>query len=131
MGSSIRAGIQHLLAIGENVPVAVLMTCDQPFVDATTIRGLIAGQTETKKPIVASSYANILGVPALFERNLFEELLRIEEFAGAKAIILSHPEQVAAVPLPEGKIDIDTMKDRRMIERNDDSQVTACRQRIS
>lgn len=129
MGASIRAGIQHLL--DQDVAAAVLMTCDQPFVDSTTIRSLVARQRETHKAIIASSYANTLGVPALFDSSLFDELLALDPKGGAKSIILSNRERVAAIPFPEGKIDIDTVEDWRMLERNDQNQATVFRQRIS
>ena len=72
---------------------------------------LIALREKTKKPIVASSYSNTLGVPALFDRSYFEELLRLNDESGAKSIILANRERVAELPFPEGKIDIDTVED--------------------
>ena len=66
---------------------------------------------ETRKPIVAASYAGTLGVPVLFDRSLLPELLGLDDSAGAKSIILSNRDQVAEFPFPEGKIDIDTAED--------------------
>ena len=60
---------------------------------------------------MASSYSNTLGVPALFDRSYFEELLRLNDESGAKSIILANRERVAELPFPEGKIDIDTVED--------------------
>ena len=89
----------------------VLLTCDQPFVEAQTIHELIALYEKTKKAIVASSYSDTLGVPALFDRSCFAELLALDDDSGAKPIILSKRERVAEFPFPEGKIDIDTVED--------------------
>ena len=75
------------------------------------IDGLIKLRRETRKPIVAASYAGTLGVPALFDRRLLPELLRLDDSAGAKSIILSNRDQAAEFPFPEGKIDIDTAED--------------------
>ena len=61
--------------------------------------------------IVAASYAGTLGVPVLFDRSLLPELLRLDDSAGAKSIILSNRDQVAEFPFPEGEIDIDTAED--------------------
>src|SRR5437763_12751430 len=93
------------------VDAAMLLVCDQPFVDATVIKQLISLREKTAKQIVASSYANTLGVPALFDRSCFRELLALDDESGAKAIILSNPERVAELPFPQGEIDIDTMED--------------------
>jgi hypothetical protein len=48
---------------------------------------LDALRESTGTSIVASSYADILGVPAFFTRSVFEELLSLSDKAGAKSII--------------------------------------------
>jgi molybdenum cofactor cytidylyltransferase len=111
IGTSIRTGIQHLIDTAPGVEATVLLTCDQPFVDRAVIDGLITLRHETGKPIVAASYAGTLGVPALFDKGRLPELLRLDDSAGAKSIILSNRDQVAEFTFPEGKIDIDTAED--------------------
>jgi len=111
IGTSIRAGVQSVINHTPDVDAIVLLVCDQPFVDAFRIKQLIALRAQTVKSIVASSYANTLGVPALFGRSCFPELLALDDESGAKAIILSNPERVAELPFPQGEIDIDTMED--------------------
>ena len=108
MGTSIRRGVEKL---PEAVGAVVLLTCDQPFLEAAIVSGLIAAQKKTGKPIVASSYANTIGVPALFDRSCFDALLALPDATGAKAFILSRHADVAAIPFEEGAIDIDTPED--------------------
>jgi molybdenum cofactor cytidylyltransferase len=115
MGSSIRAGIRHLVDNARDIDAAILLVCDQPAVDAHPIVRLIRLRETTKKDIIASSYANTLGVPALFARSLFFELLSLGDRAGAKSIILRNRERVAQVPFPEGKIDIDSWSDYEIL----------------
>ncbi len=67
------------------------------------------------KPIVASAYAETLGVPALFARSCFPELLSLGNEQGAKVVIASHPDEVAAVAFPGGAIDIDTAADHERL----------------
>lgn len=111
IGSSIRCGIQGLINNSSDVEASVLLVCDQPAVDAPVIERLIARRETTGKTIVASSYADTLGVPALFARSIFEELLSLGDKAGAKSIVLRSRERVASFPFPEGLIDIDTWED--------------------
>lgn len=111
IGTSIRAGVQALIDNGPATDAIILVTCDQPFVDAQTFEQLVALREKTKKAIVASSYSNTLGIPALFDRSCFGELLKLDDESGAKPIILSDRERVAKFPFPEGKIDIDTVAD--------------------
>ena len=111
IGTSIRTGVQRAIEIAPKMDAILLLACDQPFVDAGIIKQLMARRSETKKEIVASSYANTLGVPALFDRSCFAELLALEDESGAKKIILSNRERVAELSFPKGKIDIDTAGD--------------------
>ncbi len=111
IGSSIRVGVESAVNQAPDLEAIVLLTCDQPFMKTDTIERLIAMREKTKKAIVASSYSETLGVPALFDRSCFQELLALDDETGAKAIILSNRDRVAEVLFPEGKIDIDTAAD--------------------
>jgi molybdenum cofactor cytidylyltransferase len=117
MGTSIRAGVQHLIENQIVIDGLLLLVCDQPFVNADTIQNLIRLREETKKSIVASNYAGTLGVPTLFDRSLFRELLSLSDQAGAKSIILKNRVRVAEFSFPEGAIDIDTREDLEKLTR--------------
>jgi molybdenum cofactor cytidylyltransferase len=108
MGTSIRRGVEQL---PKDVEAAVLLACDQPFLDGSIVRQLIAAHEETGKPIVASSYANTVGVPALFDRSCFDALLALPDNSGAKALIAARPDDVATVNFEAGALDIDTPND--------------------
>src|SRR6266480_3348400 len=111
IGTSIRIGVQRLIDIAPNVGAIVLLVCDQPLVDSHTIEQLIALGENTKKAIVASSYAGTLGVPAVFDRSCAEELLALDDGSGAKPIIFSNHDRVSEFPFSEGQIDIDIAAD--------------------
>jgi molybdenum cofactor cytidylyltransferase len=49
LGTSIRAGIQHLIHTAPGAEAAVLLACDHPFVDHAVIGGLIALCRENPK----------------------------------------------------------------------------------
>jgi molybdenum cofactor cytidylyltransferase len=117
IGGSIRTGVQRLIEIEPEIAAIVLLVCDQPFVDADVIRHLIALREKTGKDIVASSYSDTLGVPALFARPVFSELRALEGDNGAKKIILANRERVAEFPFPKGKIDIDTLDDYENLKK--------------
>jgi len=115
IGSSIRLGVESAVNQAPDIEAIVLLTCDQPFVKTDTIERLIVMREKTKKAIVASSYSETLGVPALFDRSCFQELLSLPDDSGAKSIILSNRERVAELLFPEGKIDIDTAADYKKL----------------
>ena len=111
IGSSIRAGIQTVVKTNDKVSALILMLCDQPFVTSQVLSRLITARRETGREIVASSYGETVGVPALFGRAFFAELVRLEREAGAKQVIQRHLAQVHLVPFPQGEIDLDTPAD--------------------
>jgi molybdenum cofactor cytidylyltransferase len=111
LGTSIRCGLRHLLRSQPELDAVVLLACDQPFVDASVITSLIAQRENSGKLIVACSYANTLGIPALFARSCFESLLVLPDDSGAKALIESRSADVAQIEFEKGAIDIDTPAD--------------------
>jgi molybdenum cofactor cytidylyltransferase len=111
MDSSIRAGIQAVVKANDKVTALVLMLCDQPFVTSDVLSGLITAHREGGGEIVASSYGGTIGVPALFGKAFFAELVRLESGAGAKQVIQRHLTQVHLLPFPQGEIDLDTPAD--------------------
>src|SRR6266550_1675773 len=111
LGSSIVVGIRHAMNLAPDVDAVALLTCDQPFVTATVLAQLIQLRLTSGKPIVASAYAETIGIPALFDRSCFPDLLRLKGDCGAKGIILAWPHDVASFDFPAGEIDIDTAAD--------------------
>ena len=111
IGSSLRAGVKAL----EACEAILILACDQPHLDAELIRRLLRIRAETGKSIVAASYAETLGIPVLFGRTYFGELLSLGDEQGAKSIIAAHPEEVARIDFPKGAVDIDTLEDYRKL----------------
>jgi len=111
-----------LINSSPDVDATVLLVCDQPAVDARVIQRLIALGETSGKTIVASSYADTLGVPALFSRSVFQELLSLGDKAGAKSVVLRNGERVASLSFPEGRIDIDTWEDWEKLGGASDSK---------
>jgi molybdenum cofactor cytidylyltransferase len=111
MGSSIRTGIRQLLAAHPPVRAAVLMLCDQPLVNTALINQLVDCYRTSRLPVVACEYNDQLGVPALFDRQLFDELLQLDGAAGAKRLIGKYEPTCYRLPFPEGALDVDTPED--------------------
>ncbi|GAA4087198.1 nucleotidyltransferase family protein [Mucilaginibacter panaciglaebae] len=110
MASSIKAGIE-VLKENPDTENVVIMLCDQPFVNRALIDSMLYKQQETGKKIVACAYNDTLGVPVLFNKSFFTELLMLQGKEGAKKIINNHPDDVVAVSFEKGAIDIDTLND--------------------
>ena len=127
LGSSIAVGLKHALEIVANLDAAILLTCDQPFVNAAILRQLIQLHLEDGKSIVASAYAETLGIPALFGRSCFADLLQLRGDMGAKGIILARRNDVTPFDFPAAAIDIDTTADYEKLRDGEDRVQKECK----
>jgi molybdenum cofactor cytidylyltransferase len=108
MGTSIAAGMTALTAMRSDLDAVVIAVSDQPFVGSNLLNRLVESYQVTQSPIVASAYADTLGVPALFDRSFFTELITINRDVGARGLIKRHAEEVVQISFPQGAIDVDT-----------------------
>lgn len=108
IASSIRCGLQALLNRTPPPDQVIFMVCDQPFVSPGLLLDLINERQKSHKSIIASSYAGTLGIPALFDKTHFAQLLDLQGDTGAKKVIQGFPEEVGSVEFKEGELDIDT-----------------------
>lgn len=117
MGTSIQVGVKALNQINPNAEAVVITVCDQPFLSIDAIAQLIDTFHLTHQLIIASEYADTVGVPALFHRVLFSELVTLNASKGAKQVIKRHERDVFRVSWAEGAIDLDTPEDYERLIR--------------
>jgi molybdenum cofactor cytidylyltransferase len=118
MGNSLKIGIHRLLRIAPETDAALIMVCDQPGVTAHYLNSIILKHGMTEAPVIASHYAGTLGVPALFAKKLFPELMALEDQQGAKKVIQQHHAIATTLDFPEGAVDIDTPEDYQKLSRS-------------
>jgi molybdenum cofactor cytidylyltransferase len=118
MASSIRCGMQHLLASLPTIELVILTVCDQPFIRVELFQEMISVHEQTNLPIVACTYADSIGTPVLFHHSLFAELLALKGDKGAKQLVNKDKQRVGLVNFPLGNIDVDTEEDYvRLIQK--------------
>ena len=106
MASSIRVG---LAAAQTARPGAVLiMLSDQPLVTPALLQQLVAEQRRTQAPVVAATYGDAVGVPAVFDRGVFPALEKLSGMQGANRLIATLGAAGGRVPFPAGLLDVDT-----------------------
>ena len=111
MASSLQKGLKKLLELETNLEAVCVTLCDQPLINSTIINQLIHVFNSVNSPIVASEYAQTIGVPAIFGSLMFDELLSLKSSEGAKKIIMRNLSSVIKFSLPEAAFDIDTKED--------------------
>ncbi|HTY57638.1 MAG TPA: nucleotidyltransferase family protein [Bacteroidota bacterium] len=108
IGSSIRHGIASL---APGTDGALIVVCDQPRISTEHLDALIDAFAHAPDRPVASGYGGSAGVPALFPRSLFPELLLLHGDRGAKSVLLAHAGALTTLPWPDGAFDVDAEPD--------------------
>ncbi|MBX2965423.1 MAG: nucleotidyltransferase family protein [Cyclobacteriaceae bacterium] len=111
IGSSIKAGTLHILKKHESTQALLIMVCDQPHITTNHLNNLIDEYRTPEAPIIASKYAQTTGVPVIFDKTVFPEILNLEDGQGAKKILNAHKNELLSIDFPKGEIDIDTPDD--------------------
>ncbi len=108
-------GMAHSLVHGvaqlnNDKPVLILLG-DQPQVSAADLLRLYRCWRSSPTQIVCASFADTLGVPAIFPAEFKPFLLGCSGDRGAKQLLFQHAEQVVAIAMPSAEFDIDTPAD--------------------
>ena len=113
IGSSIKCGLRDLLNENSSLDAVIISVCDQPHLSSDIFDGLIETYKFIGKKIVAAAYANSIGVPVLYDKSLFGDLLKIPDEYGAKKYIIDKASEdiITTFPFPKGEVDIDTIED--------------------
>ncbi len=108
MSSSIKSGLG---ALPSSCAAALILLCDQPLLNQDSIALLLNTWLENPGQIVAGSYRDTAGVPAIFPARYFPALMTLSGDKGAKQLLMQQPDLVITVSMPEAELDIDTPDD--------------------
>src|ERR1700689_1170211 len=108
IGSSIRLAVSRLPGACDGV---LLMLADQPMVGGHGLSRLAAAWRRQPRSIIASRYASVTGVPAIFPRWCFNDLAALRGDQGARVLIGRYNDHVVRLAHPEAAIDIDYPED--------------------
>jgi molybdenum cofactor cytidylyltransferase len=111
LSSSIKKGVEMLV----DYDAILILLGDQPRIDAAYIQKLQRAFLKDSKRIVASSYHKIAGVPAIFPKTYFKELVKLEGDKGAKDFLNSPLQNINTIEFSEKLIDIDTPEDYKKL----------------
>lgn len=111
MGSSLRLAMNTLLGMRIIPERALLLTCDQPLLEARHLQALLQAPSPTG--ITAAFYKDRPGVPAVFDRKHFPALAQVNGDQGARALLRGST--VTKIDMPEAALDIDTPGDLKQL----------------
>lgn len=108
--SSIKIGIEQVPIDSDGVLVHL---ADHPTVRADTFRAVVSAYGQGGHPIMIARYGGRRGHPVIFDRSVFNELLRAPESEGARYVVNADPSRVGYVDVddPGVILDLDTPQD--------------------
>ena len=118
MGGSLKTGLKYLLAYAPLTEAIIVMVCDQPLLTAAHLEKLRIKYESSGKRIIASHYSGTPGVPALFHKSFFSEIMELPDDQGAKKIFQQHTNDMLTIDFPEGAVDLDTPDDYKSLVDN-------------
>ena len=111
LGNSIAVGVNYIKKVFPETEAILISLADQPLITEVYLSKMISEFNICKKQIFATDYKNNrLGVPALFDKEYFEELMQLNNDEGAKHIIKKHEQVVSYIETSQMFSDIDTLE---------------------
>tara|TARA_R110000787_G_scaffold195189_1_gene306542 strand:- start:2029 stop:2619 length:591 start_codon:yes stop_codon:yes gene_type:complete len=107
MGSSLSKGIELIKKKDKYDNVLVTLS-DLPLVTSEHYEELIALSDSSGKRITLTSYDEISGVPAIFDKSLFNELTILSDDEGAQPIVKKYKKEVIKMTSITPYFDVDT-----------------------
>jgi len=112
LGKSIAYATDFLTKSNEDIEAVLFVLADQPFITVNYLNNMIDSFVPKKKSIVATSYDDKkIGVPVLFDKVYFKELMHLRDDNGAKHILRQNESYVKALIPPNKNVDLDTKDD--------------------
>ena len=100
-----------LHAVPEDYDAVLILLCDQPLIGREQLDRLVHSWRQNPDRIIAGSYADTVGVPAIIPKKFFHHLLELGGDQGARKVLNRLASETIAVPMPEAEFDIDTPED--------------------
>ncbi len=111
MGATISYGVDQILKSDRHPEAMLIMVADQPNMDSDFLNSLIDQYATGKSNIVATQYADKLGVPAIFDKQYFPQLIQLRGEGGASKIIKNNRKDCFGLNAGKKVIDLDTLND--------------------
>lgn len=110
LGSSMASAITEIDNKYSEVNAVLLVLADQPFISSIHLNAMIKLHLTEKESIIITRKEDYMGVPVLFPRKFFTELMLLSNDEGAKQIINRNKDWVKEVVSKDDTADIDTFE---------------------
>jgi molybdenum cofactor cytidylyltransferase len=109
MGSSISFGIRQIIQKFPDADGVLITLLDQPMIQTAYLQTMLdAFRSGSQQIIISQSSSGWTGVPVLFDRCYFKDLVELRNEEGAKRLVKRHEENVIQLDAGELLEDMDT-----------------------
>jgi molybdenum cofactor cytidylyltransferase len=108
VASSIRTAVEK---IPSNFSRILFLASDQVNVNSHSLIKLLEKSKEFPTKIICASYKDTVGIPAIFPKELYNDLLALKGDKGGKSILIREDKESIKVSMEEANVDIDTVND--------------------
>jgi molybdenum cofactor cytidylyltransferase len=116
LGNSIAFGVRYIQESFTEIENILIMLADQPLIDFNFLNRMVEQHIINENQIVCTAYKNKkLGVPAIFNKLFFEELMQLNSDKGARNILKKYSEELIYINGGDLIQDIDTMDEYKTI----------------
>lgn len=108
MGESLACGVS---AVSKHYDGVLILLADQVALHSDHLKALMTRWEAHPERPACAYYEDEMGVPALFPKSYFPELMNLSGPYGAKRILREQDPETDTVAIPEAAIDVDTQAD--------------------
>lgn len=110
MGTSLSVGIKYILDVLPDAENILITLSDLPLLESKHLSNLLEKFNQSDKNIAITQYDDIRGIPSIFSKKYFRQLIAVDGEKGAKKIIQKNKDDIIAVLSTVPYFDIDTME---------------------
>lgn len=110
LGSSIALAITEIDKKYPDINAVLFVLADQPFISSIHLNTMLELHNKEKEAIIVTRKDDYRGVPVLFPKKIFSELMLLSNDEGAKQIINKNKTKVREVVTDNNTADIDTFE---------------------
>lgn len=108
LGNSISFGLKRVMDSDHKPDAILICLADQPLVSISYLNKLITTFKKSNHNIIATQYKNRAGVPALFDKSVYQNLEKLDGDFGAKHVLKQLKKETLVLVEKEIIRDIDT-----------------------
>jgi len=109
MVGSLKLGIDHIS--DSKVDAVLVVLTDQPLIPLSHYQAMISKVESEFAMLIATSYNGTIGVPALYSRQYFQEIMSLDNNSSAKSILKRHNKELVTIDCAMAGLDVDTDED--------------------